>query len=641
MGTKPVAPIPSAALPVRRAQLALEGSTVGLSLLDPVRDARGAVIDFRWTWLNPRACDFFGFPMEELVGRRVTEVIPRAWEAPDVFATLTRVLATGEPAELEVRGGRRGADRWYLNHVVPLGDGVAVWFSDVTERHRTEQRLRESEARFRRLADTAPVMIWVTNHENCEFVNREFLEYTGLTLPEVLGTRWMDAMHPEDRDAYVGAFRRAVAEGSYFEAQSRFRRTDGTWRWFTSRALPVYEPDGRFAGHVGCSADIDDVKRSQVLLQEADRRKDEFLAVLAHELRNPLAPIRQAAAITAACGATPAQVAQAREIIERQVGHMALLLDDLLDVSRITRGVLELRRRDVVLDELLTGAVESARPVMERKGHRLVVDTRDRDLRLNVDPVRISQVLTNLLTNAAKFTPPGGIVGLATRVEDGCLVIEVADDGVGIAPENLKSVFGMFSQVGPALDRTEGGLGIGLALVKGIVELHGGSVEALSRGLGHGSCFIVKLPLGMGPVRPAAISGIAMHMRVEPRRILVVDDNVDAADSLAMLLQLDGHDVGVANGGPEALQRLAGFDARICILDIGMQGMNGYQLAERLREGEDPARRRLLIALTGWGQAADRARAAEAGFDHHLTKPVDLDRLRELIATSPEPSPQD
>lgn len=610
-----------------RARLALESSPIGFTTLEPICDGTGAIVDFRWTYLNQRAATLLNKEVAELTGSQVTHVFPTAWDAPSMFDACVRAFVAGEPAELQVRTLDEGEERWFHNIVAKVDSGIGIWFTDVTERHRAEQVLRESESRFRMLADSAPVLIWVNAVDGCEFVNLEYLRYTGLTFDEVLGNEWLDAVHPEDQDQYFTSYRHAVESQSSFEAQFRFRRADGQFRWLKSRALPRWDPTGRFAGFIGCSADIDDVKRSETLLKETDRRKDEFLAILAHELRNPLAPIRQAAAIAASPAATPIQLQRSREIIERQVSHMALLLDDLLDVSRITRGVLELRKRDVSLEELVQSALEAARPLLERKQHHLVVDLPGEQIKLHVDPVRIAQVLTNLLTNAAKFTGPGGTVTLRSRLEEQELLFYVEDNGIGIGREHLASIFEMFTQVGSALNRAEGGLGIGLALVKGLVQLHAGTVSAQSEGVGRGSRFIVRLPaltIVPGDENPEAAglrgtSGMAL-------RILVVDDNADAAIMLGVSLELEGHIVRVVHDPIEAFQQIEEFAPEACILDIGMQGMTGYELAARIRERETTSRK-LLIALTGWGQAADKQRALEAGFDFHLTKPVQFEEL--------------
>jgi PAS domain S-box-containing protein len=371
-------------------------------------------------------------------------------------------------------------------------------------------------------------------------------------------------------------------------------------------------------------------ERAEAALREADRRKDEFLATLAHELRNPLAPIRQAALISQVTTASEAQKRWSHDVISRQVQHMSLLLDDLLDVSRITRGTLELRRQPTELAAIVDAAVETARPAIDAKRHALAVEIPRSPVRFAADPLRLAQVLSNLLTNAAKYTDPEGSIRLSAAAVNGALSITVSDSGIGIPPEDIAGVFAMFSQVKSTRDRSEGGLGIGLALAKGLVELHGGTLEARSRGVGFGSEFIVRIPLTSPDAPQPGAALIRGALARSMRRVLIADDNRDAAESLAMLLRMDGHEVTVAYDGPQALALLAQAQPEVALLDIGMPGLNGYEVAQRIRQS--PLGRHVkLIAVTGWGQDRDKAQAHQAGFDHHFTKPVDPTRLSELL----------
>jgi signal transduction histidine kinase len=372
-------------------------------------------------------------------------------------------------------------------------------------------------------------------------------------------------------------------------------------------------------------------ERAELRLRDTDRRKDEFLATLAHELRNPLAPIRQAALISQSPGATAEQKNWSHEVITRQVHHMSLLLDDLLDISRITRGTLELRKQRTDLAGVIEAAVETARPAIDAKRHRLSVELPRVAVQLEADPLRLSQVLSNLLTNAAKYTDPEGQLRLVSEVIGGDVVIRVIDNGIGISPAALPNIFQMFSQVKSVRDRSDGGLGIGLALSRGLIALHSGRLEAHSAGLGHGSEFSVHLPTSVhGMTEPASPPAPAAAANRQ-RRILVADDNVDAAESLAMLLRLDGHEVELATNGTDALQVFERTRPEVAILDIGMPGLSGYEVAQRIRgNGHNEV---LLIAVTGWGQDADKARATEAGFDHHFTKPVEPAALSALLGS--------
>jgi signal transduction histidine kinase len=417
-------------------------------------------------------------------------------------------------------------------------------------------------------------------------------------------------------------------------------------RCFTTGYTPIRRHDGSVAGVLVTSIEttarvlaerqlreaIEDARRAERALAEADRLKDVFLATLAHELRNPLAPIRTAAQALSLQGLPSSEILRASGVINRQVRHMARLLDDLLDASRITRGKLELRRDRVALQPIVGAAVEMARPMIDARQQYLQVLLPEPDLRLNVDPVRLSQVLTNLLSNAAKYSGPRGTIRLQARLEGGECVLSVADDGIGLSAEALQRVFTAFSQQQSALDRAEGGLGIGLALVKGLVELHGGSIAAYSAGPGRGSEFVVRLP--EAEATPGATRGDGQERGrgdvAAPRRVLIADDNVDAAESLAILLRLSGHCVIVAHDGLAALQLAARERPHVVVLDIGMPGMNGYEVARNLRR-EEWGRGLRLIAVTGWGQDEDKRRAAAAGFDTHLTKPFEPEHLEALV----------
>jgi signal transduction histidine kinase len=370
-------------------------------------------------------------------------------------------------------------------------------------------------------------------------------------------------------------------------------------------------------------------ERAEAALLDSDRRKDEFLATLAHELRNPLAPIRQAVNISQNPAATEAQKNWSHEVITRQVQHMSLLLDDLLDISRITRGTLELRRKRTELANVIESAIETARPAIDAKRHKLGVHLPQMPVTLDVDPLRLSQVLSNLLTNAAKYTDPDGQLRIDAELLGGEVVIRVVDNGIGIAPEAMADLFTMFSQVRSVRDRSDGGLGIGLALSRGLIELHGGRLDARSQGLGTGSEFIVRLPAVAHVPAPPPSSSVPVEGVVRRRRILVADDNIDAGESLAMLLRLDGHEVELASNGSQAVEMFDRMKPEVAILDIGMPGLNGYEVAQRIRKkGQKGV---TLIAVTGWGQEADKKRAAESGFDHHLKKPEEPGVLSALV----------
>jgi PAS domain S-box-containing protein len=372
-------------------------------------------------------------------------------------------------------------------------------------------------------------------------------------------------------------------------------------------------------------------ERAEAALRETDQRKDEFLATLAHELRNPLAPIRQATMISMSANASEAQKRWSHEVITRQVQHMSLLLDDLLDISRITRGTLELRTEMTDLATVVDAAVETSRPIIESKQHMLSIELPHQPVLFAADPLRLAQVLSNLLTNAAKYTDPRGTIRLRATADAQNIEIAVIDTGIGITREALSAVFTMFSQVKSTQDRSEGGLGIGLALSKGVVELHGGTIQAESAGPGRGSKFTVRVPRRIIATVAAETPPVVTASRAQKRRVLIADDNRDAAESLAMLLEMEGHAVTVVHDGRQALASIETSKPDVALLDIGMPEIDGYEVARRVR-GDTRTRNLMLIAVTGWGQEADKARAAAAGFDLHFTKPVEPQGLIGLLA---------
>jgi two-component system CheB/CheR fusion protein len=409
-------------------------------------------------------------------------------------------------------------------------------------------------------------------------------------------------------------------------------RGDGTTLRLLEYATPLHDEGGRVRGSVAAFVDITARRRAEEELEEANRRKDEFLATLAHELRNPLAPIRNAVQILHLKGPLDRELQWARAVIERQVQLLARLVDDLLDVSRITRGKIELRKERVTLSEVIERALETSRPLLQASDQALTVSLPDEPLRLDVDPTRLSQVLANLLNNAAKYTKAGGHVEVSAAREGRAVVIRVRDDGIGIPRTMLSRIFDMFAQVDTSLVRAQGGLGIGLTIAKRLLEMHGGSIEAESPGPGQGSTFTVRLPLAADEEAERASRAEQSRERTMKTRlrILVVDDNQDATDTLAMMLELLQYEVRAANDGAEALEIAAQFCPEVVLLDIGMPIMSGYEVAERLRQA-DTSKGAVLVAMTGWGQEEDLRRSREAGFDHHLVKPVDPARLTALL----------
>jgi CheY-like chemotaxis protein len=389
--------------------------------------------------------------------------------------------------------------------------------------------------------------------------------------------------------------------------------------------------------------DVTERKRIEEALRETDRRKDEFLATLAHELRNPLAPIRNAVELLRRGADGPAFMEETCSIMERQIRHMVQLIDDLMDISRVTSGKLRLRKERVDLAATVQSALEEIRPLIEASGHELTVTMPPEPIHLDADPTRLAQVFSNLLNNAAKYTEKRGRIWLTVEQLEGQVSVSVRDTGIGIPAEHLTRIFDMFSQVTPTPDRSQGGLGIGLALVRGLVELQGGTIDARSSGPGMGSEFVVRLPVIEVPVQepPQEPKEDDERFRSSVKyRILVVDDNADTAESLAMILRRMGNEIQTAHDGLEAVQAAATFRPEVVLLDIGLPKMNGYEAAKLIRD-QSGNRKVAIIAMTGWGQKDDIRRALEAGFDHHLTKPVEPAALSRLLAliTPPIPMP--
>lgn len=533
-----------------------------------------------------------------------------------------------------------GTQRWMARRgKVQLDeDGRAVFISglliDITAQKKAEEALRTSETLYRAIGESINYGVWVCDRDGRNvYASESFLRLIGLTQEQCSKFGWGNALHPDDASATMQAWEECVKFGNVWYREHRMRGADGVYHPILAQGVPILAENGTISGWAGINLDIGRLKLTEEALREADRRKDEFLATLAHELRNPLAPIRHAVRLLESSTIDAQQHQWAREVISRQVHRMALLLDDLLDVSRITRDRLDLKIERVSLASLVEAAVETARPLIDSKQHQLIIDLPAQPVTVAVDPLRISQALSNLLTNAAKYTDTKGTITLSVALSAGEIDFSVQDNGIGFEPQTLVGMFEMFSQVDAAIERSEGGLGIGLSLVKGLIELHGGRVEAYSAGLGRGSEFAFHLPRsaivpsGIGPAVEPAASAWGADRKY---RILVADDNRDAADSLAMLLEMIGHEVSVVHSGGQAWQAASQAPPHAMILDIGMPDMTGYEVARRIREqpwGKDV----YLVAVTGWGQQEDKARANEAGFDHHLTKPVDHEQLERLI----------
>jgi CheY-like chemotaxis protein len=373
------------------------------------------------------------------------------------------------------------------------------------------------------------------------------------------------------------------------------------------------------------------LKRVETELRETDQRKDEFLATLAHELRNPLAPLRNGLEVLKLAGANSAASDRAREMMERQMGQLVRLVDDLLDVSRVSRGKVDLRREPVELAAVLANAIETSQPLLAERQHQFVARIPERSIVVDADMTRLSQVFWNLLNNAAKYTPNGGRIELEVTLADASVAIRVRDNGFGIPPAMQARIFDIFTQVDRELEKSQGGLGIGLSIAQRLVEMHGGTIEVASAGSGTGSEFTVRLPAAIGASPEAAGNLATARTR---RRVLIADDNTDSAETLAMMLEVFGNEVRIAHDGEEAVALAASFHPEAILLDIGMPRLDGYQACERIRLQQGPAHP-VIVALTGWGHDEDRERAFNAGFDHHMVKPVDPAELEKMIAAVP------
>ena len=513
---------------------------------------------------------------------------------------------------------------------------------DTSDRRLAKKSARQSPGRFRFMAESIPQKIFTAKpNGDVDYLNQQWTEFTGMSSDEVKEWGWTRFIHPEDVEENIRVWRSSLETGAPFQSEHRLRGADGVYHWHLTRANAMRGVSGKITRWIGSSTDIDKVKQTEQALHDADRKKDEFLAMLGHELRNPLAPILTALQLMKLRGhATGAE--REREVIERQVRHVARLVDDLLDVSKITRGKISLQREPIEISVAIVKAIEIVAPIIERRTHRLSVEVPADGLAVDGDPFRLSQVIANLLTNAALYTPHGGRIDISARREGTDVVLDVTDTGIGIGAELLPRIFEMFTQGVRPIDRAEGGLGLGLALVQSLVKLHGGSVTAGSGGSGKGSRFTVRLPaLDMTPsvAAGATVPPIATQTEQPPRRrrILLVDDNVDAAEMLAELLRALGQEVAIAYDGPQALIALESFDADVAVLDVGLPVMDGYELAGRIR-GAVLRQRPRLVALTGYGRPDDVSRGREAGFDEHLIKPVDIDALLAAFELTEDPA---
>ncbi|MBV8741102.1 MAG: PAS domain-containing protein, partial [Sinobacteraceae bacterium] len=540
-----------------------------------------------------------------------------------VFSALYRVInrLDGETRWVEATG------RVYFDGERPARMVGVV--QEVTERVLSQQKLADSELRFRELANHIDQIVWTCDMlGQPTWYNYRWFEYTGISPEHMSQDGWQIVIHPEDLPRLRRSMASALSAAAPWEDTYRLRGKDGQYRWFLGRAIPIGDERGRIARWFGTSTDITEQRKLQEALEESDKRKDHFLAMLAHELRNPVAPVSNAAEVLSRVLQDQPQAVPMVQMIQRQVLHLSRLLDDLLDVARVTQGRIELKKERVTVASCIEPGLEAAQSLIRDKAHKLVLIETLQPLLILGDRVRLAQCFGNVLINAAKYTQHGGEIRIRPYEEDGYAVIEISDNGIGIEPELLPHIFELFVQGSRSLDRSEGGLGIGLAVCRQLLEMHGGSISAASAGTGAGSTFVIRLPL-IEDAPAAAIesssAGTSTH------KILIVDDNHDAADSLALLLQVEGHETQCSYSGAAAIEAFSSYEPSIVLLDIGLPGIDGYEVARQMRAKSGGTRVK-IIALTGYGQPEDRERALQAGFDDHIVKPISAAAMSAALA---------
>jgi two-component system CheB/CheR fusion protein len=494
-------------------------------------------------------------------------------------------------------------------------------------RDRAENSLHRSEQRYRSLVMTSSQVVWTTSATG-DVVEAlpSWTAFTGQPAAETLGRGWVKKLHPDDVEQASRLWERSLATGTPHENEFRVLGADGVYKYVHAHAVPVLEPNGRVREWVGTLTDITARKQAGIQMEEENRRKDEFLAMLAHELRNPLAAIAGALEVIRTTRGEEARLERMGEMTSRQIQHMSRILDDLLDVSRITRGVVELNKQAGDLTVLAQKCLQHARLSAEKKSLAVTTNLSQEPLPVFVDVTRIEQVIINLINNAVKFTPAGGEIHISTGKEGEFAIFTVRDSGRGIEKTFLPQIFDLFTQADRSLARSEGGLGIGLTLVRSLVLMHGGQVQARSEGAGCGSTFTVRLPLSLQPAAESSPQWTATS--TGRQKILIIEDNVDSAEALSIIVNLMGHETYIAYDGVQGIEKFHEVKPNVVLLDIGLPNLNGYEVAERLR-AENPKLK--LIALTGYGARADRERTLRVGFDVHLVKPVDVAVLKNLL----------
>lgn len=593
---------------------------------------------------NPTYLQLLGH--RNVIGQGVREALPEL-AGQGYFEILDRVFASGEPfigEALPVKLQRQPnspLDERLLDFIFqPVKDrdgkvtGIFIQGSDVTEAVKAKQALTESEQRMRQLANTIPHLAWMANPDgSIHWYNDRWYEFTGLSEDKIGQWKWEDIIDPPYLQSIMDRWGASVATGVPYEFTGPVRSAKGEYRTFYMTASPLRDANGNIVQWFGINTDVTEIHKAQEELLAASRRKDDFLAMLAHELRNPLAPINSAAELLKLASQENATLQKTSSIIMRQVAHMRELLDDLLDVSRVTRGLITLQEEEVDLKTVVAEAVEQVQGLMETKKQLLLIqDATKQAMYVKGDRTRLIQVLTNILNNATKYTPEKGVITIKLNAYHDKAEVAVCDTGMGISPELLPHIFELFTQGERSADRSQGGLGLGLALVKSLVELHGGAVMAISPGIGKGCEFSIRLPKLKETIKEhnKQAENLDAISSSTSSRMLVIDDNVDAAETLTMLLEALGHAVSIEHSARQALERARRETPKMVFLDIGLPEMDGYEVARRLRAMPELANT-TLIAVTGYGQPEDKERALKSGFDHHLVKPVSLGSILALI----------
>lgn len=583
--------------------------------------------------------------LPEIKGQGFLELLDSVYQTGETFSGNDMTIFLQRSADKQIE--KRFLDFVYIALKNAEGEitGILVHGIDQTERKQSEMILAEREEQLRLALDAADVGLWDVDvvNETLYWPARVKAMFGISSDKHVSMNDYYEGLHPDDIEATVTSYRNATDPNirSQYDAEYRtIGKEDQIIRWVAARGRGIFNEANQCVRVIGTALDITErkaneqaLRESEEQLRETDRRKDEFLAMLAHELRNPLAPISSAAQLLQIAKLDDTQVRRTSQIIGRQVKHMTSLVDDLLDVSRVTRGLVELENTIIDINHVITDAVEQVTPLVRSRSHHLALQITPETPLVQGDRKRLVQVVANILNNAAKYTPEGGHLLLQTEVSDGYVHIQIVDNGIGMTPELVTRAFDLFAQAERSPDRSSGGLGLGLALVKSLVELHSGKVTCESGGLGKGSIFTVSLPLI--PVEEKRIedhaSDLSLQPNIAPLRILVVDDNADAASILGMLLEAEGHEVMVEYGSLTALERAKMESPQVCLLDIGLPEMDGNALARHLRELPQTARA-LLVAITGYGQDSDREASLAAGFDYHLVKPIDPNELYSILA---------